>query len=606
MKWHFEELSTKQVDLEVTQQDQFQNEEVDLPETLVRETIQNSLDARPANDGRALVRFRFVSDSSLEPGFMQQLFEGHLGHATAAGVDLSGIDFNHPSALIIEDFGTVGLTGSWDDWDEGNFYYFWRCYGKTNKSGTKQGRRGLGKLVYSLSSRLRSFFGLTITTDSGVPLLMGQTVLKTRRIDGRRYPPHAYFSETKHSEPRMGLPIPTTDESFISNFRRQFSLQRANEPGLSLVIPYPNPGLHEDVMISAGILSYFIPILRGQLVLEFGDITVEAQNALDVARNYAKGGIWDVEQLFSFVNETTERMETAIQAEPGWHRGKLEDAFSQEDLKAMKDYFSNGGMVVVRFPIKIGFKSGETKDSYFLAFLKKPENLSRGQDFYVRSGINIPGESKFRERKALGMLLAEDEPVAEFLGDAENPAHTKWNGKSDKLQTKYKSPEPVLSAIRNSLIRLHDLLAQEVDEEYEDALLEFFWAPGRRSSQRRPGVKPPVVPPIILPQPQNIFRISEKAGGFSINPLGSPQAAIFPMEVKIRVAYDTVEGNPFRVYSKYDFDFSKPGDVGITARGVTISSALNNEIDCTIEGPDFEISVDGFDENRDLRVRLEA
>jgi hypothetical protein len=126
MKWHFTEWPPQFVETEVTQEDQFRNEEVDLSDTLVRESIQNSLDARTVNNGQAIVRLSFVGGdmSPINAEFMQNLFEGHLGHAKAAGFELSGIDFNCPHALIIEDYGTTGLTGNWQFTDDGNFSDF--------------------------------------------------------------------------------------------------------------------------------------------------------------------------------------------------------------------------------------------------------------------------------------------------------------------------------------------------------------------------------------------------------------------------------------------------------------------------------------------------
>ena len=64
--------------------------------------------------------------------------------------------------LVIEDFGTTGLRGAWDRKDDQGFSDFWRRIGRSHKRGQQGGRWGLGKLVFSGASRVRSFFGLTI------------------------------------------------------------------------------------------------------------------------------------------------------------------------------------------------------------------------------------------------------------------------------------------------------------------------------------------------------------------------------------------------------------------------------------------------------------
>jgi len=603
MHWHFDEYPPSMVETEVTQLEQFQNEDIDLPETLVRESIQNSLDARPSGQEQVRVRFTFVYGNPPEADFVQKLFDGHREHAIASDIDLSEIDFGRPSALIIEDFGTTGLTGAYDAWDEGRFCYFWRRRGKSNKSATQQGRRGLGKLVFSATSQLRSFFGLTIPDDSRTPLLMGHTVLKSHRIDGRRYPPDGFFSAVKESPPEPGLPIPITDETFIKGFRHQFHLQRTDEPGLSIIVPFPVPALTLEVLIASGILGFFIPILRRQLVLEFGDITINAENVRDVAKEFCKTKIPDIDELFDFIMETRETGDV-ISPDPDWYRnGRLtKDSFRQDDLEKMRADFAAGRMVAACMPVVISRKGGERRESNFFLFLKKPANLSKGQAFYVRSGLNIPKASKFGDRKALGLLLAEDEPVAEFLGDAENPAHVKWDSKSETLRQKYKYPEPTLRAIRNSLVGLHDLLTQVSEEADELALLDFFWIPGRPGGKGKKRVTPqPPAPPIPK---QDKYKIEKASGGFTVRPSTTLLPEELPLQLVIRVAYDTVSGNPFRLYSEYDFDFSRPGDVRIEVAGAEVR-AEKNTITCTVNDENFHIRVRGFDPRRDLVIRVE-
>ena len=57
MKWHFFPQPLNLVETEVTQRDQFRNDDVDLADTIVRESVQNSLDA--CLDGQK-VRVRFT------------------------------------------------------------------------------------------------------------------------------------------------------------------------------------------------------------------------------------------------------------------------------------------------------------------------------------------------------------------------------------------------------------------------------------------------------------------------------------------------------------------------------------------------------------------
>ncbi len=71
--------------------------------------------------------------------------------------------------LVIEDFGTRGLTGDPHVDPElepasdikNDFFYFWRNVGRSNKGEVDRGRWGLGKAVFTVASRIRTIFGIT-------------------------------------------------------------------------------------------------------------------------------------------------------------------------------------------------------------------------------------------------------------------------------------------------------------------------------------------------------------------------------------------------------------------------------------------------------------
>lgn len=58
MKWRFSPIPSEFVETEITQRDHFNNDEVNLSETIVREAVQNSLDA--ARDKTITVSFSMV------------------------------------------------------------------------------------------------------------------------------------------------------------------------------------------------------------------------------------------------------------------------------------------------------------------------------------------------------------------------------------------------------------------------------------------------------------------------------------------------------------------------------------------------------------------
>lgn len=177
MKWHFSPLVSEYVETEVTQRDQFNNDDVDISETIIREAIQNSLDAAIDDPCRVKVTVRWVDrESGLSPDFFESLFDGQSCHAKSAGIDVASLDFDNPSALIIEDFGTRGLTGSVNEKDDENFSDFWRRHGKAHKSGKSRGGWGNSKIecsaVNGSQTNPRKLIGSSLHESASEPLRM--------------------------------------------------------------------------------------------------------------------------------------------------------------------------------------------------------------------------------------------------------------------------------------------------------------------------------------------------------------------------------------------------------------------------------------------------
>ena len=74
-KWFFQVLSPAQVETEITQRDQFSNDNVTLNETIVRETIQNSLDAYEESNKQVKVTFRWLDKAN---GLKEDYFKAYL------------------------------------------------------------------------------------------------------------------------------------------------------------------------------------------------------------------------------------------------------------------------------------------------------------------------------------------------------------------------------------------------------------------------------------------------------------------------------------------------------------------------------------------------
>jgi len=511
MKWCFVPQLPGQVETEVTQRDQFNNDDVDLSDTIVREAVQNSLDAALEDGGRVEVVFRWLSNKDgLDSKFVRSLFDGQLVHAEQSALDVDEVDFKSPTALVIEDYGTCGLTGSVNTKDDENFSDFWRRHGKSHKTGKSRGRWGLGKLVYSAASQLSAFFGVTVRDGDPTVHLMGQTVLRLRKVDGTEYPPHAFFADVDGDDLLTMIQIPIKDVQLVDQFSSQFQLDRRGRCGLSVVIPFPIPELQRDRMIGVAVENYFYPLITGQLTLRFDDVELNAENVREMAHEYAKDHFHDVDALFDFINEAHELPAAGhlVMNESWADDHKLdEDDFDEDDAETVREKFAAGQMVGLRLPITLTRKSGVKVKTAFRVYIKRPENISKGLDLYVRGGLTLPQEAKFKERKALGAMIAEDEAICSFLGDAENAAHTKWIANSEKLRGNYRNPRLILKMIKFAVLNLYDMLAAVTEDRDELALSSFFWTkePEGKSKRKKPTRTPVDVPPIPEPKPKLFF-----------------------------------------------------------------------------------------------------
>jgi hypothetical protein len=82
------------------------------------------------------------------------------------------------------------------------------------------------------------------------------------------------------------------------------------------------------------------------------------------------------------------------------------------------------------------------------------------------------GKSPRRKRAALtdthAALEARQETISRLLGDAENPAHTRWNERAERLRNGWQSGGMVLRRVRAALHELHAVVFDRLDREDTD------------------------------------------------------------------------------------------------------------------------------------------
>ena len=437
-------------------------------EALVREGIQNSLDAR--RDGeKVIVRIRVSgTDAAVTRDAVAPFLEGLNEHLQAPGNGLREIpaDRDDCPVLVLEDFGTTGLIGDPAEWkpasgSRNHFYHFFRSEGRSDKGEKDIGRWGVGKQVFPRASRINSVFGLTVRSDDRKKLLMGMAVLKSHDVDGTRYAPDGWLGRSPSENVTDDLILPIEDTAFIDSFSKAFDLQRGNDPGLTIVVPWYDLDLTDENLVMAVVRGYFWPILRGHLevIVETGSIETildasSLENEIRKIGNDLQREVLPLVELAKWavsVDESGFVMLSSPDASRAWQWSK--QLFPDEPLMDMRNRYERGEKIAIRVPVRVRKKNQSPRASFFDVFLHRDGSEQSGRPVFIRDGIIIPDVHAPRTRGVRSLVNAEDLAIAAFLGDSENPAHTQWQKDGANFRGKYASGASDLQFVIRSVMK---------------------------------------------------------------------------------------------------------------------------------------------------------
>jgi len=624
VEWKFRVMTRGEINVDPIEGEFFTTEALgSLSDALVREAIQNSLDAGvPGQQVRVCISF-CPREGRLGLSKREMYLSGLWDHLVSKKAGLQGRPgpTEEMDYILIEDFGTRGLEGDIrEDEDYGtdqdrpknDFFYFWRNIGRAVEGTTARGRWGLGKTVFQAASRINSFFGVTIRNSDRLSLLMGQSVLKTHRTQGQKYAPYGYYGDFEN-----GFALPVTDRNHVDLFCRDFGLRRAEEVGLSVVVPFPDSEIRAGNVIRSTIHHYFFPILAHDLV-----VTVRHDDAEDLL---------DADSIFSLVDRpdwpdrdslirrlelarwsmglADDGYESLIEPEVGKAPKWEESLFAPDSLDRLKKQLDRSERIALKVPLWVKPSTGELQHSCFKIILERDKDSERSEDHFIREGVTIAGVSSLRQKGTRVIVSVTDKPLSKLLGDSENPAHTEWQERSPKFRGKYDLGVSCLRFVKNSPREVLRILSRPAKGRDETLLQDLFYVdippqPEPESARTEPTEVPRGEGP-DKPRPQvqpttPFFQTHRTKGGFRLT--RHPQAKALPRVFTLEVAYDVRQGNPFKRYQQFDFELDKP-PIRLTGKGAKIVLLRSNALEVTLEDPDFRLTVAGFDANRDLRVR---
>jgi hypothetical protein len=614
----------------------------DVAERLVREAAQNTLDAaREGESARLSLSLITAAETAWKPYF--GALWAHLEAQPELRDALPARGSPIP-CLLVEDFGTTGLTGPLEPEDRKaaeqdekahRLFWFFKNIGRTSKTGEQLGSFGIGKTVFPYSSKINSFFGYSVRASAGDDdpvVLLGQSQLREHRL-GRSgdLDPFGFFA-WHEGQATDYLQRAVSETPQLDEFRLQFGLRRTNdEPGLSVVIPYPEAGLSRTDLARAAIKQFFIPILSGQFVIEIhagesivlgADTLLEAidhidwpQGVAEPLRHQVRLARWALaEGRFKAIDLARPKDERQPQLD-----ARMIDAAARTELSRK---FVSGDRIALRVPVPTEPKGGELVWSHVEVYLEYDRKGTTRDDLYVRKGLTLLDHSgQARQPGLRAILVAEDSAVYEMLRSSENVAHTAWRQRgAAKLtqqyirgQAKVKYVLGIIPGVVQALLSPDDeadwwTLADLFPEPEASPLADQPVAPAAEGARSGPpDDEPPTeeddVPttvPELVPKVR-AWRAKAIRDGVRIEGNPTYEGELRPM--RVTAAYGQLNRRKFRAHEEADFSFRRDAQM-FSAEGATVEAVDHNVLRIAPSVRDFSVEIKGFDRRRALDYQV--
>lgn len=594
-----------------------------LSEALVREGVQNSLDAAArggANERDVNVRISFVPRASANAAdLLASMFEPVRQHfVSGIGVSSNGLWDANCGYLVFEDLGTKGLTGDVAEYrldmaENNAFFSFFRAEGRSAKHGESLGRWGIGKHVFPTASRLHAMFGLTVRNETPTKALMGSAVLRSHSVAGTDYQPDAWFGCRTDTEKQV---MPVTDETFIAYFEQTLGLRRGNKPGLSVVVPVVDERLNDEDLRRGLVRSFFWPILSGELVIDVewptgvARLDAETLPAHRALLPPAEAAVVEFAGWASFAKgDAIVSLPKEAASKPDW-RTAGDAILSETKLAEIRARLEQHQRVGVRIPVRVRPKVEDREDqmSFFTVFIESCRD-SGHKPIFLRDGIVISDVRSPSMSGNRSLVVIDDPPLAGLLGDAEGVNHTQWQKDSPKFHNRYYYGPDTIRFVSRSVFEIMQRLHAAETKGDPNLLLDLFYLPSEAPARPEPGPKPqpgkettptPPPPPPARPKKFDIRRVD---GGFVLGP-GKTPLVTFPVRVRLEAGYAVRRGDAIKRWATDDFVFTRqPLRQEPKSKGLVVAREDGNSVELEIRNPEFEFGVCGFDKRRDLVVR---
>jgi len=587
---------------------------------LVRESIQNSLDARL--DDSKPVRVIFTLGKKSAGSGHEKFFKGLQGHLdTVFGEDKAVRLDGSMNYMLVEDFNTTGLTGASDKSEvpvgtkpsDSSYTFFIHIEGEGSKGDGKRGKWGVGKIVFPRMSAAKSFFAYTNRSAENAPdgrqsICIGQSILKFHNFNDERVQPDGWFGTFSKD---VFEPL---DDETTKEFSKFWELTRGDETGLSIVIPFVNESVTQNEIRDAIVRQYFVAILEGTLICEVNSeqesLLLDKEGLIQAAPKIEMIKAASLDRTADEMKAAISLVAGAVDGNPEILRLEIPDNFrstadftlDDEELDNLSAKLKSGKPVKVVVSLRAPSTQapqGQLVSDEFVILFQLVEGM-RSASIFSREGIIIPGTKNSPITGYSSVVLIGPGALANVLGLSEGPAHEKWSADTKNFRetfgTNWKATR-LINIVRNLPHKLVSWATSQSDS-FDNHALDKWLQIGKLNDVVTPDPDPNPDPDPERVKRPSPFAIHSVKGGFVIKP-GTASLKVGSI-IQVRTAYSRAKGNPFKNWKKADFTLES--GFAFEHRSIANFKAHDNVLKFVITEKDWEVRCTGFSSLLDLEV----